>query len=287
VKTIFTVVFKAAEGGGNPDPVTLDADELTTEEMLAMAKKFGYESSFVLKPTRPDCDVRYRYFMPLQETEMCLHDTIGTSTVLIREGRVTRSPFFAETMLGPIRIDWTKKGDDIAVAVKQFLPEVKKLAPTKKELCRALGIRESDLGEGPVESVSTSRFKLIVPLRNKEILNALQPDFPYLQALCGKYETTGFCPFAPAPEEGKNVYYDRQFPQHAGYNEDPATGVAASALGAYLVLIQKNPQNGWHTFEIYQGFAMGRPSHIGSDVLVENGKITETRVRGSAEVVTK
>ena len=81
------------------------------------------------------------------------------------------------------------------------------------------------------------------------------------------------------------MYFARQFPKRSGYNEDPATGVAASALGAYLVdngIAKSN--EGWNSFTVMQGFAMGRPSMIYSDILMENGKIVKTRVKGNAEI---
>jgi len=62
METVNTVVFQAGEGGGNPCPVTLDADELTLDEMQAMTYRFGAESAFLMKPARPDCDIRVRYY---------------------------------------------------------------------------------------------------------------------------------------------------------------------------------------------------------------------------------
>ena len=289
MKTIRTIVFKAKEGGGNPCPVTLDADALSLEEMQAMTSKEGVECAFVLKPTRPDCDFMYRYFLPRHELGMCLHATIGTSTVLVREGRAAKSPFYVETILGRIRIDWKNQDGRIEISVQQFLPEVKNDVPSVPELVKALGIRAEDLGKGPVQSVSTSRYKLFIPLRDREVLDHLEPDFPYLWELCDKYGVTGFCPFAPAKstdnDEGGTVFYDRQFPNKGGYNEDPATGVAAASLGSYAVLNGPAAKDGWHHFVIYQGFAMGRPSRLQADILVKDGKIAETRVVGDADVI--
>ena len=113
-QTIHTVVFEEKPGGGNPCPVTLDADELSTEEMQAMTFASGEESSFLMKPTREDCDVKIRYFVPLHEMEMCSHDTIGAVTVLVKTGRVTASPVRLETALGQVMVDWEMDGDACA-----------------------------------------------------------------------------------------------------------------------------------------------------------------------------
>ena len=287
-ETIHTMVFAAKEGGGNPAPVTLNADALSAEQMREMAGEFGAESAFICRPERPDCDFRFRYFVPLHEMGLCLHDTVGCATVLAAKGLVQKTPFYIETMLGRVRIDWTRLEDGtIDVGVDQFLPKVLEKAPTREELCRALRIKESDLGEGPVESVATSRFKLIVPLKSREVLDALQPDLEYLWELCDRFETSGFYPFAPEINaSGETKYCARQFPNRSGYPEDPATGVAASALGAYLALHAARPiEDGLHTYRVRQGEAMGRPSVMLSDIFTENGTIVRTRLRGSAQIL--
>lgn len=43
MKTYHTIVFQQSEGG-NPCPVTLNADALSTEEMQEMTRKFSFES---------------------------------------------------------------------------------------------------------------------------------------------------------------------------------------------------------------------------------------------------
>lgn len=285
-ETVHTVVFKEKEGGGNPCPVTLFADDLTAEQMQQMTADFGEESGFLLKPTRDDCDIRPRYFVPLHEMEMCLHATIGCATVLVERKLFDKSPILFETKYGPMEVTWERTGEDIDVGVAQFTPEFKEAAPTREELAKALRIPESAIADLPVVSAATSRFKLIVPLDSKATLYGLDPDYEYLWELCDKYETTGFYPFAVEEEEGEKRLYARQFPNRAGYPEDPATGVAASALSAYLTHYGIFPvQEGWNRYTVRQGEAMGRPSIIGADCFVENGKITKTRVRGKAEIV--
>lgn len=285
MKVLNTVVFQAREGGGNPCQVTLDADGLTAEEMQRMTRDFGMESAFLMRPSRPDCDIKVKYFMPLHETDMCMHATVGSTTVLVRQGVSPRSPILFDTNLGPMQVEWSMRDGKVDVAVEQFLPQFGKSAPSAEEVCRVLNITPDKLGEGPVQAVSTSRFKLMVPLRSRAVLDGLEPDFEALWDLCDRYEVTGFYPFALERGE-ENVLYARQFPNRAGYNEDPATGIAASALAAYLVDRRLVPVlSGWNSFTVYQGEAMGRPSVIYADVFAEEGRITRTRVRGNAEIL--
>ena len=116
------------------------------------------------------------------------------------------------------------------------------------------------------------------------MLDRLHPDFPYLWDLCDRYGTTGFYPYAMETGPfGDPIFFARQFPKRAGYPEDPATGVAASALGAYLAQYCVIPvQNGWNRYAIRQGDAMGRPSILYSDIWMEEGIIRKTRVCGTA-----
>jgi trans-2,3-dihydro-3-hydroxyanthranilate isomerase len=60
--------------------------------------------------------------------------------------------------------------------------------------------------------------------------------------------------------------------------EDPATGSASAALGAYLTALSGQAQ----TLDIAQGVEMGRPSQIFVTTTMEDGKTSSVTVRGSA-----
>jgi PhzF family phenazine biosynthesis protein len=269
VKVVWTSVF--ADGpGGNPCPVVFGAEDWDTERMRRTAGEFGHETAFVLPP-RTGGEVRLRYFVPHHEMEMCVHATIAATVVLARAGRLAHSPSPVETPLGIRHVTWdTTSG---TATVEQFPPTFGQEVTDLDRLLAALRLPVTALGQGPVRSVSTARPKLVVPVRDQEILDGLRPDFELLWAVCGELDVTGCYPFARDGEE----IAARQFPLRAGYPEDPATGVAACALGAYLA----DPRvDGWQRFAISQGRAMGRPSRIVAEALVVAGRITETRVGG-------
>lgn len=282
-KTIHTMVFKESAGGGNPCPVTLDADGLTTEQMQEMTRLSGEECVFLIHPARLDCDLRARYFVPAHEMGMCIHATIGAAAVLASEGRADHAPLLFETDLGPIKVDWERTEDKFQAAVTQFMPEFGRKAPVPEDVCRALGITLAQLEKYPIQCASTSRSKLMVPLVSRSVLDDLKPEFEYMWQLCDACETSGFYPFVLDKTGRETVCFARQFPNRSGYDEDPATGVAASALGAYLVHHRIVPvREGWNSCTVYQGQAMGKPSVIYAETLVESGKITGARVRGEA-----
>ena len=282
-ETVDTVVFKAADGGGNPCPVTLFADGLTPERMQEMSRASGQEASFVMSPDAPDCDFRVRYFLPLHELSMCMHATIGTSVVLVEKGLARRSPFYFQSERGRVRVDWERDFDGtVNVFVEQFAPEFSEEVPPVGTISGVLGISEDEIAPLPIVNASTSRFKLLVPLVSRAVLDGLSPKWESMWDMCDACNSTGV--YAFAIEDGE--IYARQFPNRGGYNEDPATGVAASALGAYFVNYGILPvADGWNSIQVKQGFAMGRPSVIRADTRVENGRITSVRVGGTAEIV--
>ena len=284
-KVIHTTVFGLTPSGGNPAPVVLGADDLGDERMRGMAEEFGAETGFVLRPTRPDADVHLRFFVPNHEMEMCVHDTVAAVTVLVGRGELRGSEAQVETVLGVIPVGWEGGEDGLLVGAEQFPPTFSERKPAPAEVAEALRVDEAriDADAGPIQSVSTSRPKLMVPLVDHETLDGLEPDFGRLWALCDEYETTGFYPFTLKTRNSETDAEARQFPKKAGYAEDPATGVAACALGAYLARYARSGE-GWRDFRIEQGRAMGRPSVLVARMLLGPNGIERTRIDGSATI---
>lgn len=281
-----TTVFANAPAGGNPCPVILDADLLSTEEMQKMTKSFGFESVFILESLKQDCDFHLKYFVPLHEMEMCVHATIAATTILVLKNRVQKHDLYYETLLGNIHVRWMKDNGNIKVQVWQFLPQKQSITPSVSEICHALQISDDMLADYPIASYSTSRFKLMVPIKSREIMDAITPNFSLIKEVCKQYQTTGFYPFTMEKHRSDVCIYARQFPQNSGYPEDAATGVAASALGNYLVENQIiSTHDGWNIQKIYQGQAMGHPSLLESKILIENNKIKEVCICGCAQII--
>ncbi len=286
-RTVFqTTVFSDGPRGGNPCPVVLDADELSTQQGMSLAEKFTAETIFITTAKNPRYDFGLRYFVPHHEMEMCVHGTIAAVTVLRALERITSSPVQVETVLGQITVEWLEQDENLVVTVHQFAPDFSAQNPSNVEVCEVLRLPDisSIRRDLPIISVSTSRHKLIVPLDSVQRLDRLLPDFEALWSLCDRFNTTGLYPFALDSAKGKVVYAARQFPRRAGYNEDPATGVAACALGAYLGRFHSQSE-GWHSFEILQGRAMNRPSRLTARVLLESGAVCRTSVIGKAEIL--
>lgn len=270
-EVVHMVAFADGPGGGNPCPVVLDAGDWTTDRMQAAAAGFGHETCFVLAPDDARAaDVRLRYFVPNHEMEMCVHATVAATVLRGRDG-TTR----VQTPLGVRAVE---VAGDRAI-VEQFPPEfgpwVEDLAP----VTAALGVGR-DAVAGPVRSASTSRAKLMVPLADEATLDALAPDVEALWAACEALGVTGFYAYTCNGVRGDADVAARQFPLRAGYDEDPATGVAACALAAHLA--DADGTEGPRRLVVAQGRALGRPSRIEAAAVVEDGTVTRTRVGGHA-----
>lgn len=72
-------VFTDVPLKGNPLAVVYDADDLSDEQMARFANWTNLsETTFLLKPTRPEADCRVRIFTPTGELPFAGHPTLGT-----------------------------------------------------------------------------------------------------------------------------------------------------------------------------------------------------------------
>ncbi|MHB2206013.1 PhzF family phenazine biosynthesis protein [Methylobacterium sp. CM6257] len=255
-------VFTHQGRGGNPCPVVSDARGLDPEAMRAIARRYGHESGFALPAEEDAHDLRFRFFVPNHEMEMCAHATIGVLWVLAREDRLPGSPVRIATGSGPVTGFVASRGEgQWSVAITQPVGSVRPLAPgPAAEVQAALGIDRDVLASRPIHNAVTSRVKTLVPMRDAEALNALAPSAQAIEAACTQIGSTGLYPYAVL-DEAARLFEARQFPRSSGYPEDAATGIAAAALAFGLLqdgLIAADDR----PIRILQGRAMGRLSEI-------------------------
>lgn len=257
-------VFIGGPGGGNPVPLVADAAALPVEAMQAMARATGHESAFVLPPTGADADWRLRFFVPQHEMEMCGHATVGSLWAMRQWGRWTAPSARIETLSGMVDAEW----DDAARCVWVSQPAVQTQALAGDAIQRiAEVLRIPAASMLSITNASTSRVKTLVRMPDVAALQALQPDFAAMQALCDTIASTGLYPYALDDGEasGSPVIAARQFPRSSGYPEDAATGIAAAALWGHLAATGMVPVGTPGTpvaSTVHQGQAMGRPSAI-------------------------
>src|SRR5207244_841704 len=274
-------VFTTTRFAGNPLAVFTDGDELSGDQMLAIAREMNLsETVFVQKPTDEEALARLRIFTTKEELKLAGHPVIGTWFLLAGLGVVPAQDggvhILQETGAGvlPVEIRF-KDGRRQRVTMTQKEAIFKPAKINKKKLATALGISLKDFDPKlEPEFVSTGIFNLMVPLRNRAALGKIAMNMTELRRLQGKNATMAYC-FALS---GNDKAFSRGMLPWELY-EDAATGSAAGSLGAYLV------RNGrlapGHTLTILQGQEMGRPSHLEVEV-TQSGKKLVPRVSGAA-----
>jgi trans-2,3-dihydro-3-hydroxyanthranilate isomerase len=288
IEVVHTRVFPAGPEGGNPCPVIPTADRLTDNEMQHLARKFGLDTVFILRPQSKAADIRLRYFVPDHEMGVSGHATIAAITVALLDHLLTSNDVRIETITGLFEVESIPREDRTVVTLEQNAPVFgPTVAPDMAAKALKIDPGQIVLTNGPIQPVSVSRAKLLVPLQDWRALDALKPDFETLWTLCDKLQVTGLYPFTRQTDKPNADAEARQFPLRAGFPEDAATGVAAAALGAYLATHDRKCQQGHHQFRIAQGYAMGAPSLIEAIADCTQGKITKTAIRGMAQIVRR
>jgi PhzF family phenazine biosynthesis protein len=286
VDVIQTQVFAARPGGGNPCPVVPSADVLTDAQMLALARRFGLDTVFILTSHR--ADIRLRYFVPDHEMGISGHATVAALIVQNMLGHLKPGSVVVETTTGLFRAALSVDDLGHSITLEQNRP-IFGACVSAEAVAETLGVDVSAIAAAatPIQSVSVSRPKLLVPLVNVEILDGLSPRFESLWKLCDRLEVTGLYPFVHTAGPKPAIVQARQFPLRAGFPEDAATGVAAGGLGAYLARYELALAPGVHRFKVGQGYAMGHPSLIETIVECEGGAVVRVAIEGSAQIVSR
>ena len=269
------VAFSDRPDGGNPAGVVLDAAGLSDVRMLEIAADVGYsETAFV------DGD-GIRYFSPLAEVPFCGHATIATAVALAeRDGP---GHVVLRTRSGPVPV--TTRRDDqgrLSATLTSVPPRVDPVEDADvDEVLAALRWARSDLDpELPPRVGFAGAQHLVLAARTRERLADLHYDFDRLGALMAARDWTTVQ--LVWREDALRFHSRNPFPP-GGVVEDPATGAAAAAFGAYLreLGLVEPPV----TVTLLQGEDMGRPGRLLVDLHADRAEVdvTGTAVAISAE----
>jgi trans-2,3-dihydro-3-hydroxyanthranilate isomerase len=284
-------VFTETPFCGNPLAVILEGQGLTGEQMQAIAREMNLsETTFVLPSTDAAAHARARIFTPQLELPFAGHPVVGTSYVLVTEGLIPprQGSFEIELELGigvlPVEIACTD-GVVTQVTMTQQRPQFLAVLPTAdvEMLAEGLGLDPQDiLATGlPAQLVSTGLPQLMVPVRSLAAVQAIRLELGHLHTICQRYETHSIYAFTRETVTPSADVHSRLFAPLAGVLEDPATGSASGALGAYLV---HHRVVGGDTpvvhLENEQGYELRRPSRIFIEVARTGARISRVRVGG-------
>ena len=281
--------FTTDPSGGNPAGVWIGAALPLDGEMQRIATDVGYsETAFIAADGSGDAGrFRVRYFSSLAEVPFCGHATIASGVALAERGMAAP----ATRPGGPGEIVLVTNGGPVDVGVEagadgRIRATLTSIATWVREpdpwllggALRLLGWRAGELDPHLPPAVGFAGAKhLILAARDAGRLASLDYPFEALKALMLETDlTTIQLVWREAPDRFRAR---DPFPV-GGVVEDPATGAAAAALGAYLR--ERGEIVPPATFEIVQGVEMGRPSRITVSVVPGEAGV---RVSGNAVAI--
>ncbi|WP_028748239.1 PhzF family phenazine biosynthesis protein [Rhizobium mesoamericanum] len=300
MKTVaFTTVdvFSSTRFEGNPLAVITDARGLTDADMQNIAAEFGYsEVTFVLPPEDPANTARVRIFTPTTEVPFAGHPNVGTAYVLGRQGQVfgqaVSDSLRFEEKAGLVEVNLKRDGDDVlSASIRAPKPLTIGNAITEETIARCVAIEADDIRVANHQPVvaSVGLSFVFAELANLAALGRVRPNLAYFQDAAaltaeGKHDFSLFV-YVRSQEEPWTIRA-RMFAPLDNVPEDPATGSASAALGAYLVSLEPDADMNV-SLMIEQGVEMGRRSIIRIDVVKRDGTVTDVTISGGCAPVMR
>lgn len=280
--------FTQTRYAGNPAGVVFADAPLSEAQMLAVAGELHLESAFVTPPAGAEADYLVAYYTGSQRIPLCGHDTVALATVLAQTGRLAApASVRLATDVGVLTVSVAEDG---TVTMSQALPQYGEVVDMG-DAAEALGIPLSEIERTrlPVQVVSTGTPFLIVPVARRATLAALAPDMTALIAYGDSLAAAiaGFYVWTAETESADAQVHARCFCPGVGLPEDPVTGTASAAVGAYLAL-HGPPRPGADdvlSFRTEQGYAMGRPGNAQVRLETDGGQVTRVQISGKAVLV--
>lgn len=294
--------FSADPAGGNPAGVVLDASGLDEAAMLALAAELGYsESAFLTGTGSPHAgpsgtrspaagastaredgtaarEYTIRYFSPKVEIPFCGHATVATALALAeRDGP---GDLVFHTAAGEVPVTVAREGTELRATLTSVEPHLTDVAPDDlAEALAALRWPATDLDPAlPPRIAYAGARHLVLAAATRERLADLDYDFARLEALMHRLDlATLQLVWRASP----TVFHVRDPFPVGGVVEDPATGAAAAAFGAYARALGLVPDA--VTLTLHQGEDMGRPGTLTVELREGDARV---RVSGTGTRIT-
>jgi len=281
-------VFAEQRYAGNQLAVVRDAEGLSGDEMLTIAREMNYsETTFILSDTMKDGGYDVRIFTMASEVPFAGHPTLGTAYILNNEIADKPSARIALNLkAGQIPVTFN---DDGVLWMRQNAPEFGHVFDAET-VAKALQVSPDDLDSRfPVQSVSTGLPFIIAPLKSLDAVRRAEVDLPKFDAMIGAVDdplkADAILVFCPEAYHDGNDITARCFVHHHGAVEDPATGSANGCLAGYLT---KYRYFGSDVVDcrVGQGFYINRPSLLMLKAK-DTGNTIEVNVGGRVMMVAR
>ncbi|MEU6510125.1 PhzF family phenazine biosynthesis isomerase [Streptomyces sp. NPDC046942] len=255
--------FSDSPDGGNPAGVVLDATALDDSDMLAIAADLGYSESAFLTPPPQGLGGQegraytIRYFSPKAEVPFCGHATVATAIALAE--RTGPGELLFATRAGTVPVEVTGENGTVTATLTSVEPHIEEIAQADlAEALAALGWPATDLDPAfPPRIAFAGARHLVLAAATRARLADLAYDFERLEALMHRLDLTTVQLVWRA---SATVFHVRDPFPVGGVVEDPATGAAAAAFGAYARELRLVPEDAVLT--LHQGEDLGRPGEL-------------------------
>jgi len=214
---------------GNPLAVVLEAEGLSTDQMLRIARWMNLsETAFLLPPTVPGADYRVRIFTLDRELPFAGHPTLGSCHAwLAAHGpRGSRREVVQECGAGLVRVQ--RIAETLAFAAPPLVRSGPADEATACALARFLGIARSAIVEA--QWVDNGPGWVAVLLESADAVLAVEPPKSYPARIevgvVGPYP-----PESPVAFELRAFFSDHQ----GGVREDPVTGSLNASVAQWLL----------------------------------------------------
>lgn len=272
--------FSTDPAGGNPAGVVLDASALDDAAMLAVAAELGYsETAFLTAPPReldaePGRGFTLRFFSPKAEVSFCGHATVATAVALGE--RIGPGELVFATPAGTVPVSVTEVDGGLRAVLTSVEPHTEDVSG--EDLAEALAALDWPAGDldpaFPPRIAYAGARHLVLGAATRARLADLDYDFARLEALMRRLDLTTV---QLVHREGPELFHVRDPFPVGGVVEDPATGAAAAAFGAYARELGLVPDGA--TLTLRQGEDMGRPGVLTVELRPGDARV---RVGGAA-----
>ncbi len=275
--------FTSERFKGNRAGVVVEAEALTAEEKQQIASEINAsETAFVVQ--RDPEYFKVEYFTPTTEIDFCGHATVGTFHTLASMGKILldggMKKIVVETRAGVFPVEVTRLKDEILVAMTHSSFNIAPLECDPDGVAESLGLSSNSLDrEFSILFSKTANWHLMVGVKDRVELDRLSYDVDKLSEILLQGSAVTAHVFCKG--EGPGKFHARNFCPTVGIPEDPGTGSAAAAFGAYLAHTGHLTAD-TNEFCIVQGEKMGRRSEIGVTVHLRGGQFEDVKFSGTA-----
>ncbi|AYG67239.1 MULTISPECIES: PhzF family phenazine biosynthesis protein [unclassified Rhizobium] len=290
-------VFTSERFVGNPLAVIPDARGLGSDAMQKIAAEFCYsETTFVLPPESHDHTARVRIFTPTAEIPFAGHPNVGTAFVLGQQREIFGKPAgdrltfeedagLVEATL--LRTDGAVTSASIRAPASLTIGET--IADELIARCVQIDPQAIRKTTHAPTFASVGLPFAFAELDSLGVLGKARPNAAVFAEAAARHkeDKTGFSLFLYV-RSAENPWHirARMFAPLDNVTEDPATGSASAALGAYLTSLLPAP-DAEVKITIEQGVEMGRRSLIGVEVKKTAGTVNEVLLSGSSVSVMR